>query len=66
MKEEVKVIVFKRQGRILYFIRGNWSAVHFVPTIHFKEYCSFRKNVPVLCKIYNTIQESFKNVANGS
>ncbi len=66
MKEGVKVKVFKKQGRILYFIRDGWIAVHFVPTVHWKEYCSSRKNVPVLCKIYNTIQETFRNVAEGT
>ena len=60
--EKPRITVFKKEGRILYFIRQDQLGTHYVPTVHWREYCAFRLEVPKLCRMFNTIQETFKNV----
>ena len=56
-QEENRMICFKLERKIVYFSTPN-EKQHFVPKGTWKVYLLLRHVVPMMCHIYNTIQEA--------
>lgn len=48
---------YRFHGKPLYYTFHDES-VHFVPNIRWSEYITHRKNVPVECRMYDTIEKA--------
>ncbi len=55
---EETVIVYKRDGKMIYLIHRGDLSTHYVPDINWIEYLKIRLNVHKYCKIFNTINEA--------
>ena len=55
------MIAYRKEGRFLYITDCNEKGeTHHAAIIHWDEYMKLRKVKPVLCKIYNTIEQAFE------
>ena len=52
------MIMYQLEKKTLYFADGAQAPVHFVPNINWETYLKHRKNVPQLCRLFNTIKEA--------
>ncbi len=52
------MIKYQLQKRILYYAEGANAPTHFVPTINWNTYLAHRKNMPHLCRIFDTIEKA--------
>ena len=55
--------MYRLEQKTLYFAAGAQASIHFVPNINWETYLLHRKNVPQLCKIFDTIQEAEETAA---